>query len=234
MNNLNGSPMKYILYLILLFASTIYSQDTQTISIAKNNQGGYNFIRDGEIIYEYTKQNFDSASLATLAEIYSESTKEGKGSTGVNIINLPPASGTDLWSIILPVITILASYFIVRYTNSLNSKAQTDNYNRQIRAENKRQYIQQLRVDGAKIITGLFRFEKLKDNDIITEDFSDLLWSFYLLLTAEHTHIRKFISECMHRGDKTLSIKIISEVNLLKEIDKVIKDEQDKLDRGEF
>jgi hypothetical protein len=133
--------MKIFLSLILLFTFTVYSQDSRTISIDKNNQNEFEIISNGKTIYKFNKDNCDSSTLAILDDIYYESTKEGNLSTGINIINLPPTESADYTGVFITLIVVFFSYLTARFL-----------YNRQVRAENKRAWLEKVRIEGARML----------------------------------------------------------------------------------
>lgn len=133
--------MKYILFLVILISTTLFPQETRHISIQKNNQGGFDIIRNGELIYEYTNKNSDSSTLSTLNNIYFEATKDSSLSTGINISNVPPEASTDYTGAIIAVAVVFFSYMTARFL-----------YNRQVRAENKRAWLEKVRIEGARML----------------------------------------------------------------------------------
>jgi hypothetical protein len=138
--------MKLILTIILLCTATLYSQDTHNISLEKNKEGGFDVLQDGKTINKYSKQNSDSTLLSALTEIFNKSTKEGNLSTNVTTIQLPQEDGTDWTTVIVTFLVVVLSYFTARFL-----------YNRQIRAENKRQWLEKVRTEGSEIFDILVR-----------------------------------------------------------------------------
>jgi hypothetical protein len=133
--------MKLFLAFIFLFAITIYSQDSRTISIIKNQQDDFEIFSNGKMIYKLNTKNCDSASLATLEDIYYESTKDSSMSTNINILNLPAEDGFDWINIIIPLAVIILTYLTARMM-----------YNRQVRAESKKAWLEKVRIEGARML----------------------------------------------------------------------------------
>jgi len=133
--------MKIFLPLILLLSIASWAQDSRTISIIKNQQNEFEIVNNGKSIYKYNIDDNDSSTLSILSEIYSKSNKDSFLSTNINILNLPSEGGIDWINIIIPIGVILLTYMTTRLV-----------YNRQVRAENKRAWLEKVRIEGARML----------------------------------------------------------------------------------
>jgi hypothetical protein len=261
--------MKIFLSLILLFTFTVYSQDSRTISIVKNHQNEFEIISDGKTIYKYNKSNCDSSSLAILDDIYFESTKEGKLSTAVNILNLPPEGGFPWDTIILAIIAIAGSLLATVYTNKENRRTlltqiksereiQSEHYNRQIRAENKRDWLEKVRIEGAEFLhlfDILERQKKIRKQhkdgiEVLSaeriiqlnnkrDELHDRTFYYFYRFTflfnwkneaAFFDIVKKYLKSLTTSPDESSAL----EEGVTSALHTIINKEQDKLDRGEF
>lgn len=214
--------MKYILYLVLLISTTLFPQETRHISIQKNNQGGFDIIRNGELIYEYTNKNTDSSTLSTLNNIYFEATKDSSLSTGIMIINAPPEASTDYTGAIIAVAVVFFSYMTARYL-----------YNRQVRAENKRAWLERVRTVSAEFIPMMALLKKAEKDTPVPPEFTTKLYTLRFLFSYnKYRKLREVLDLCTSVSEKE---NLLNNVRMLITlIEEIISTEQEKLDKGKF
>lgn len=250
--------MKLLLATILLFAATLFPQETRNISIQKNNQSGFDIIRNGELIYEYTSKNTDSLTLSTLDYIYFEATKDSSLSTGINVINIPPEDKTNWVPFALAAIAIIGSLGAGYYGNKWSSITQLNHYNRQVRAENKRAWLERVRIEGTRIISlisSVLSAVETLERDLNSEikltpdEFQRYLKraEYKPQLIIQTQRFKFLLNQKKHEVLLTLFDNVLSSIVktprqdateriqlLWSELHTLINDEQEKLDKGKF
>lgn len=92
---------------VILSFSVLAQNEKRTVTIDRNNQGGFNIhSNSGELLNEYTKNNCDSTTLETLNDIFFEGDSLKDKITKVEIVNLPEKSILES-----PIVTVVIGVF---------------------------------------------------------------------------------------------------------------------------
>lgn len=145
--------MKWFIFLLVIFSSTLFAQSNRTFSIDKNNQSGYNIYNSsGELLYEFTKLNTDSATLKNLDQVFSKATLDKNGKQPIAVINLQE-KGFDWVNLLIAVVGILGTLSAGLLTNRQNNKNQFEHYKRTFKDEEIDKWILELKNNISSFIS---------------------------------------------------------------------------------
>lgn len=156
--------MKTIILSMILSQIFLLAQSEiqyKKINIDKNDKGGFNvYNSDGELLYEYSILNTDSAKLEILNDLFLEATID-RDKSEFTLIDVSK-KGFD-WGIVLVALLGLIGTFSAGYfTNKWNSKSQQEQYKRIVFVENRKEWVKNLQNNVAEFIGIMYEFDLVR------------------------------------------------------------------------